>query len=67
MLSTLVQALLMYGLERDVTLSWGWAFTDLFAMPAIDALYAFGFFILPALFFGKRSRKGSDYFMDAEA
>jgi rod shape-determining protein MreD len=61
-LSTLIMAFLIYSIENKNTLSWGWVLTDLLVMPTFDAIYAFSFFILPALFFGKRQRRGKDYF-----
>lgn len=61
-ISTLIMGLLIYSIENRNLLSWGWAFTDLIIMPAFDAIYAFTCFILPALLFGKRHRRGKDYF-----
>lgn len=60
--STLIMGILIYSVENKNVLSWGWVFTDLIVMPAFDAIYAFTLFILPALFFGKRQRRGKDYF-----
>ncbi len=61
-LSTLIMAILIYSIENKNVLSWGWIFTDLIIMPIFDAIYAFAIFILPTLFFGKRQRRGKDYF-----
>jgi hypothetical protein len=61
-LSTFVQIGLMYAFEQEVVLSWHWALTDLFYMPAADALYGFVCFILPMLAFSKRRRRGDEYF-----
>lgn len=61
--STLLMAILLYSLEMKNVLSWNWLWTDLLLMPAVDAAYAFGCFILPALLFGKPRRRGSDYFL----
>jgi hypothetical protein len=35
-------------------------------MPALDSLFAFSIFTIPAFFFGKPIRKGSDYFLHSE-
>lgn len=63
-LATAIQAILLYIFEQRVEFSWRWAFTDLICMPAYDALFAFTWFILPAICFGRRPRRGSDYFMN---
>jgi len=63
-LSTIVQCLLIYTFERDNIFSWEFFLTDMVYMPACDALYAFIFYILPFLFFGKQPRRGKDYFLD---
>lgn len=65
-LSTLVQLLLLYSFGQGVMISWDWFLTDLIYMPALDALYAFSFFILPAVIFGRPQRRGKDYFYNAE-
>lgn len=64
-LSTLLQCLLMYIFERNNVFSWDWALTDLLYMPALDAVYGFTCFIVPALFFKKRARRGKDYFLES--
>lgn len=61
-LSTLIMAILIYSIDNKNVLSAGWIFTDLIIMPAFDAIYAFMLFILPAIFFGQRQRRGKDYF-----
>lgn len=63
-ISTLLQLLLIDIFEKGINVSWSWIATDLIYMPAIDALYAFVFFVLPSLLFGKRSRDGKDYFSE---
>lgn len=63
--STLIQLLLIYIFDRELALSWKWALTDLFLMPLADALYAFSCFILPFYLFGKKPRRGNDYFLKA--
>jgi rod shape-determining protein MreD len=66
-ISTLLQLCLIYVFQNKVNISWQWAFTDLVAFPVLDATYAFVIFILPFLFFGKRPRRGRDYFMDGSS
>lgn len=61
-LSTAIGAILLYSIEMRNIMSIRWLITDLFIMPAADALYAFFLFIFPAMLFGKRIRKGKDYF-----
>lgn len=63
LLSTLLMALLLYSIETINVFSWGWVFTDLLMMPAVDGFYAYFIFILPALLFGKRRRAGKEYFL----
>lgn len=48
--------------EQRISPSWQWAKGDLLVMPFFDALYAFTLFILPFFLFGKRPKKGKDYF-----
>lgn len=62
-ISSLVMAVLLYSIETKNVLSWEWLIADLLIMPAADATYAFCCFILPALLFGKRIRRGKDYFL----
>lgn len=62
LLSTLFMALLLYSIEAINVFSWGWLFTDLLVMPGVDAIYAFCLFILPAMIFNKRPRRGKEYF-----
>jgi rod shape-determining protein MreD len=66
-ISTLLQLGLIYIFQYKVQLSWEWVFTDLIYMPAMDALYAFVCFIFPAAIFGKRQRRGKEYFMDGSS
>jgi len=61
-LSTLIMALLLYSIEMKNIFSWNWIITELFIMPLLDACYAFFCFILPGLCFGRRQRRGQDYF-----
>lgn len=63
LISTLVMALLLYSVESRNVFSWPWLFTDLICMPAMDALYAFCFFILPVLVIGRPRRRTKDYFV----
>lgn len=62
-LSTAIMALLIYCIDTKNILSWGWIFTDLIVMPFFDAMYAFFIFVFPAILFGKRQRRGNDYFL----
>lgn len=62
-ISSLGMAVLLYSLEMKNVLSWQWLATDLIMMPALDALFAFCSFILPALIFGKPRKRGKDYFI----
>lgn len=62
-LSTVVEIASRFSMGTLPTLSLQWAFTDLIAMPAADALFAFALFILPHAVFGKPERKGRDYFI----
>lgn len=61
-LATLGLAVVLHLLDLKDLFSWKWAGTDLIIYPFIDAFYAFTVFILPALLFGKRIPRGSDYF-----
>lgn len=62
-LSSMIQWALMYIFENENVFSWQWAMTDILYMPALDSVYAFLCFILPALLFGKRPMRGRDYFI----
>lgn len=62
-LSTGMQVLEMYIFDQQMSLSWGWALTDLLIMPSLDALFGFVWFVLPHLFFGKPVRRGKEYFI----
>lgn len=62
-IATLFQMGLMHFFEQRIQFSWEWVMTDLVYMPGLDALYAFACFILPARCFGKRPRRGRDYFL----
>lgn len=53
---------LMNIIEHAVGTSWQWVLTDLVYMPAVDALYAFFFFIFPAFFFSRQSKRGRQRF-----
>jgi rod shape-determining protein MreD len=62
-ISTVFQLGLMYTFGQGVKVSGYWIVTDLIYMPILDALYAYCCFVLPALCFGRRQRRGKDYFM----
>lgn len=51
-------------LENLHSFSWKWLFSDLAIMPLLDSSFAFCFFIVPALLFGKPIRRGRDYFIE---
>ena len=61
-LSTLLLGVLQETLLKQPQFSLKWLAYDAFLFPLADATYAFCFFILPALIFGKRQRRGSEYF-----
>jgi len=63
-LSTLIQWGMVYAFEQKSAFSLQWIATDLIYMPFMDASYAFILFVIPNLFFGKRIRRGSDYFVE---
>lgn len=65
MIATLIQAILMHGLERDLSISWSWLVTDLLIMPLLDGLFAFTLFVLPFALFGKKQKRGRDYFVES--
>jgi rod shape-determining protein MreD len=64
-LSSLIMALLLYVVETKGVFSWHWLLTDVLFMPAADAFYAFCLFTFPAVLFGKRRRRGKDYFFNS--
>ena len=61
--STFVLAILMQLFEIKTIFSWRWILADFLVMPLADALFAFLFFIVPALLIGKPPKKGKDYFL----
>lgn len=62
-LSTLIQLVQFYAIGKGMAITPEWVLSDLIAMPALDALYAFICFTVPSLLFGKPRRRGSDYFL----
>lgn len=46
-LSTLIQAFLMYFMDSPIVLSWQWMWSDLIKMSLWDALFAFIWFTIP--------------------
>lgn len=64
--STAMQALILTGFGHKVSIDKQWIFTDLTLLPALDALFAFALFVLPAYVFSKPILKGKDYFMNEE-
>lgn len=63
LLSAFIMAVVLYGVEMKSVFSWPWTIHNLLIIPCLDAAYAFLFFILPPLLFGKKRRKGRDYFL----
>ncbi len=61
-LSALVDMILMFAFDHPMSIHGDWMWTDLIVLPTWDAAYAFVFFVLPGLLFGKRQLRGSDYF-----
>ncbi len=51
--STLFQLILLFLFDRRVPFNGKWIFADLFAMPLVDALYAFVWFAVPLAVGGK--------------
>lgn len=62
-LSSFCVALVLHLLDLGDLFSWRWLGADLLLFPLADAFYAFALFIFPALLFGKRIPRGSDYFI----
>jgi rod shape-determining protein MreD len=62
-ISTVIEIAYLSSTGRSPSLSMQWIMTDLLIMPVFDGVYAFMVFILPFALFGKRQRKGTDYFM----
>lgn len=62
--ATILQVLLVYIFDHKIAITKEWIWSDIVCMPALDASYAFSFFILPALLFGKPHRRASEYFME---
>lgn len=61
-LSSLLQGVLIETLGSHPHLSLHWIAFDVVLFPLADALFAFLIFTLPVLLFGKRTRRGSEYF-----
>lgn len=61
--STALLWIVLYLLGEKTGLTVRAIFGDFVVMPFFDALYALFFFTLPALFFGKSPRRGSEYFL----
>jgi len=61
-ISTLCQGLLREIFDKTAFISPEWFFIDAVLFPFTDACYGWIVFILPALLFGKRQRRGSEYF-----
>ncbi|CCB86880.1 MULTISPECIES: hypothetical protein [Parachlamydia] len=63
-LTSTILLLLVYTFEKNIHIHPNWILTDLIFFSALDALYAFCIFILPAWLFGKPIRKGREYFRE---
>lgn len=66
-LATLFLVGVSYLFESRFPLSWNWAFTDLIAMPAVEAFCGFVLFVVPSLLLGRRQRRGKDYFASSRS
>ena len=53
--STILQICLLIVFSKVPNISIAWFFSDLLVMPAVDAVFAFCWFILGSMFFGKNS------------
>lgn len=60
---TVCKTIIFAGMNRSYFFNLAWFFSDLILMPIFDATYAFSFFILPFICFGKKRLKGTDYFI----
>ena len=62
-ISTGIQAILLYIFEHGIAFSWEWAGTDLVIMPLCDAAYAFVSFTIPFILMSSKTRRsGDEYF-----
>ena len=59
---TLCKTIIFAGISESFFFNLKWFFSDLIFMPMFDGIYAFSFFILPFICFGKKRLKGADYF-----
>ncbi|MBS4168815.1 mreD [Parachlamydia sp. AcF125] len=62
--TSIILLLLVRMLEKNIQIQPSWILTDLLFFSAIDALYGFCVYILPAWLFGKPIRKGREYFSE---
>jgi rod shape-determining protein MreD len=62
-ISTILQVFFRRIFDMPIYISLHWIVTDMVIMPIFDAVYAFVVFILPSILFGKKQRKGQDYFI----
>lgn len=64
LISSLLQIFLSGIFDHGIPFSWEFIKIDLLLLPFLDGVYAFLIFTLPFILFGKRQRKGTDYFLD---
>ena len=62
-ISTFFHLILLSIFEKSIPWNLGWIFSDFMVMPIADATFAFVWFVLPYLFFGKPVRRGKEYFI----
>lgn len=63
-LAALLQIGYVMVMEKTFFFSVQWLIADVFILPLVDSIAAFGLFIAPFLLFGARPRKGEDYFTE---
>ncbi|MCP5508098.1 MAG: mreD [Chlamydiales bacterium] len=62
-LAALIHLLVSSIFNQSIPIGWRWILSDLLIMPMADMFYATAIFVVPYLIFGKRTRKGKEYFM----
>lgn len=61
--ATLLELALAYIFHKKIILGNSWFLTNLLFMPLLDGAYAFIFFVLPGIVFGKPRQRGADFFL----
>ncbi len=62
LISTVFEMTILILFDQPLSLYGNWILNHLILLPVLNALYAFGIFVLPWLLFGKKQLRGSDYF-----